>query len=376
MIPSNSVIMKTAIVHDWLTGMRGGEKVLEVLCELYPSADLITLLHNKGSLSQTIEKMNISTSFIDKLPFKEKKYRNYLPLFPAAIESINFNKYDLIISTSHCVAKGAKPNKNALHICYCHTPMRYVWEMYDEYFGKDKAGLLTSAAMIIFAPYLRKWDVQTSNRVHHFIANSHYVAARIKNYYNREADVIYPPVDASIFQLSEKNENYFLIVSALVPYKKVQIAVEAFNKTGEKLLIVGTGPESDKLKSIAKNNIEFLGWRDNSELANLYAGCRALIFPGIEDFGIVPLEAMACGKPVIAFGQGGALETIITDGEIRTGVFFYNQTSADLVKSLRQFDKLIFNPHKIREHALEFDRVLFKEKLIKYIDEKISVHFR
>jgi glycosyltransferase involved in cell wall biosynthesis len=368
--------MKTAIVHDWLTGMRGGEKVLEVLCELYPSADLITLLHNKGSLSQTIEKMNIQTSFIDKLPFKEKKYRNYLPLFPAAIESINFNKYDLIISTSHCVAKGAKPNKNALHICYCHTPMRYVWEMYDEYFGKDKAGLLTRAAMIIFAPYLRKWDVQTSNRVHHFIANSHYVAARIKNYYNREADVIYPPVDASIFHLSEKDENYFLIVSALVPYKKVQIAVEAFNKTGEKLLIVGTGPESDKLKSIAKNNIEFLGWRDNSELANLYAGCRALIFPGIEDFGIVPLEAMACGKPVIAFGQGGALETIIADGEIRTGVFFYNQTSDDLVKSLGGFDQLIFDPYKIREHALKFDRVLFKEKLKKYIEEKSSFHFR
>jgi glycosyltransferase involved in cell wall biosynthesis len=364
--------MKTAIVHDWLTGMRGGEKVLEVLCELYPSADLITLLYNKGSLSQTIENMNIITSFIDKLPFKEKKYRNYLPLFPTAIESLNFDKYDLILSTSHCVAKGAAPSKNSLHICYCHTPMRYVWEMYDEYFGKDKTGLLTRTAMSIFAPYLRKWDVHSSARVNHYIANSHFVAERIKNYYNREAEVIYPPVDASLFQLSEKDDNFYLIVSALVPYKKVQIAIEAFNKTGKKLLVVGTGPESEKLKSLANNNIEFLGWRDNSELTNLYAECRALIFPGIEDFGIVPLEAMACGKPVIAYAKGGALETIIDYGEYRTGVFFYNQTSDDLLKVLIDFEKLNFNRHKIREHALKFDRSLFKKKINNYIDLKIT----
>jgi len=364
--------MKTAIVHDWLTGMRGGEKVLEVLCELYPAADLITLLYNKGSLSQVIENMNIQTSFIDKLPFKEKKYRNYLPLFPAAIESMNFDKYDLIISSSHCVAKGAKPNKKAIHICYCHTPMRYVWEMYDEYFGKDKAGILTRTAMSIFAPYLRKWDVKTSNRVNFYIANSNFVSERIKNHYNRDADVIYPPVDTSLFQISEKDEDYFLIVSALVPYKMVHLAIDAFNTTGRKLLVVGTGPESEKLKSIAKRNIEFLGWRDNAELADLYAGCRALVFPGIEDFGIVPLEAMACGKPVIAFGKGGALETIINKGTNRTGVFFYNQTTEDLVKSLISFDKLLFNPQKIREHALEFDRSLFKRKISNYIKLKTA----
>ncbi|MCX8010893.1 MAG: glycosyltransferase, partial [Ignavibacteria bacterium] len=241
--------LKIALVHDWLTGMRGGEKVLEVLCELFPNADLFTLLYNKGKLSPKIEKMNIKTSFIDKLPFKTTKYRNYLPLFPKAIESFDFSNYDLIIPTSHCVAKSAKPSNRALHICYCHTPMRYVYDMYDEYFGKGKAGLLTRLAMSYFAPKLQAWDIRTSDRVHHFIANSKYVAGRIKRYYNREADVINPPVDTSTFQLSEKDKGYYLVVSALVPYKRVDLAISLFNKNRKKLLIVGDGPELEKLKS-------------------------------------------------------------------------------------------------------------------------------
>ncbi len=368
--------MNIAIIHDWLTGMRGGEKVLEVLCELYPDATLVTLLHNKGMLSPVIEKMNIKTSFIDKLPLKEKKYRNYLPLFPLAIELIDFSEFDLIISTSHCVAKGAKPGKNGLHICYCHTPMRYVWEMYDEYFGKDKAGFMTRAAMNIFAPLLRLWDVRTSGRVHYYIANSSNVARRIKQYYNRQADVIHPPVDTSLFQISDKNEDYFLMVSALVPYKKVEIAVEAFNKIGRRLVIVGTGPESEKLKMTAKDNIEFLGWRGDDELAKIYAGCRALIFPGVEDFGIVPLEAMACGKPVIAFGKGGTLETVIDQGTTSTGIFFYEQTVESLIKSIANFEKTYFDPLSIRTHALKFDRVLFKEKVKSYIEARVADHFK
>ena len=367
--------LNIAIVHDWLTSMRGGEKVLEVLCELYPEATLITLLYNKGMLSPVIEKMQIKTSFIDKLPMKEKKYRNYLPLFPLAIESIDFSKFDLIISSSHCVAKGAKPGKNGLHICYCHTPMRYVWEMYDEYFGKEKAGLLTRTAMSIFAPLLRKWDVLSSRRVHYYIANSYNVARRISQYYNRKSDVIHPPVDTSLFQLSETDKDYFLIVSALVPYKKVEIAIEAFNQIGKKLLIIGTGPESENLKSIAKENIEFLGWRGDDELAKFYAGCRALLFPGVEDFGIVPLEAMACGKPVIAFGKGGALETVINDGVNATGIFFYEQTAESLIKAVEDFENTKFDPVLIRDHALKFDRVLFKDKIQKYIEEKVAVHF-
>lgn len=372
---ANMKKLKIAIVHDWLTGMRGGEKVLEVLCELYPEATLITLLHNKGMLSPVIEKMQIKNSFIDKLPLKGKKYRNYLPIFPLAIEMIDFSKFDLIISSSHCVAKGAKPRKNGLHICYCHTPMRYVWEMFDEYFGKDKAGFMTRAAMNIFAPYLRRWDVRTSPRVNNYIANSHYVAGRIKQYYNRQSVVIHPPVDTSLFQLSETHKNYFLIVSALVPYKKVEIAIEAFNQIGKKLLIIGTGPESEKLKLIAKENIEFLGWRGDDELAEFYADCRALLFPGVEDFGIVPLEAMACGKPVIAFGKGGALETVINDGVNATGKFFYEQTAESLIKAVEDFENTKFDPVSIRNHALKFDRVLFKDKIQKYIEEKVADYF-
>ncbi|MBI3578615.1 MAG: glycosyltransferase [Ignavibacteriales bacterium] len=361
-----------ALVHDWLTGMRGGEKVLEVLCELYPDATLFTLLHNKGAMSKTIEQMKIKTSFVDKLPLKNESYRNYLPLFPSAIESFDFKGFDLIISTSHCVAKGAIPSTDALHICYCHTPMRYIWEMYDEYFGKGRAGFMTRAAMSYIAPRLREWDVRTSTRVHYFIANSKNVADRIQRYYNRTADIIHAPVDASLFKLSEKDDGYYLIVSALVPYKRVDLAIEVFNKLGNKLVIVGKGPEAEKLKALASKNIEFLGWQSDEELAKLYAGCRALIFPGVEDFGIVPLEAMACGKPVVAFAQGGALETVVEEGDHRTGIFFYEQTVPALTDAITSLGGLKLNPQAIRTHAEQFDRMKFKGKLSEYIAGKVE----
>ncbi len=365
--------LRIALVHDWLTGMRGGEKVLEVLCELYPQATLFTLLHNRGSVSETIEKMQIRTSFIDRLPLKATKYRNYLPLFPRAIESFDFSEFDLILSTSHAVAKGARPAPGALHICYCHTPMRYVWELYDEYFGPGRAGVLTRAAMSIVAPRLREWDIRSSDRVHFFVANSRNVADRIRQYYRRPADVIHPPVNVDQFVVSGKDEGYYLIVSALVPYKRVDLAIETFNQIGERLLVVGTGPESKRLESTANKNIQFLGWQNDLELSRLYAGCRALIFPGIEDFGIVPLEAMASGKPVIAFAKGGALETVVDGSRFPAGLFFHEQSVQALKDSIAKFSTSKFDPLTIRAHAERFARPRFKEKIRVYVEEKLEL---
>ena len=364
--------LKIALVHDWLTGMRGGEKVLEVLCELYPQATLFTLLHNKGSVSPTIEEMEIRTSFIDRLPLKSSKYRNYLPLFPRAIESFDFSAFDLILSTSHAVAKGAQPKPGALHICYCHTPMRYVWELYEEYFGPGRADLATRTAMNFIAPRLRSWDVAASSRVHHFVANSRNVAGRIRQYYNRSAEVIYPPVNVEQFQVSEKDDGYYLVVSALVPYKRVDLAVETFNQLGEKLVIVGTGPEMKRLRSLARANVEFLGWQSDSDLAALYSRCRALVFPGIEDFGIVPLEAMASGKPVVAFGQGGALETVVDAQVGATGVFFHEQKPEALKEALARLLRLKLDPHAIRTHSERFSRTTFKNTYRKFVEQAVD----
>ena len=368
--------LRVALVHDWLTGMRGGEKVLEVLCELYPDATLFTLLHNKGAMSPTIENMRVQTSFVQTLPFKEDHYRHYLPLFPRAIESFDFSGYDLIVSTSHCVAKGAKPVGNALHICYCFTPMRYVWEQYAEYFGKGRAGIATRTAMALVAPGLRNWDVRASSRVHFFVADSENVARRIERYYARAADVIHGPVNTSLFKPSGNPGDYYLMVTALVPYKRVDLAVDTFNQLGVRLVIIGSGPDEEKLKAKAASNIEFLGWEGDEILAKFYANCRALIFPGIEDFGIVPLEAMASGRPVIAFAQGGALETVVGNGENPTGVFFYEQSVDALKKAIKEFESRQFDSTAIRKHAEKFDRKRFKQRLHEYITDKIAFHFK
>ena len=363
--------LRVALVHDWLTGMRGGEKVLEVLCELFPDATLFTLLHNPGSTSPTIERMRIRTSFVQQLPLKSEKYRNYLPFFPAAIESLDLSGFDLIISNSHCVAKGVIPPPGALHICYCHTPMRYVWDQYDDYFGKGRAGLMTRTAMRIVAPRLREWDVRTSSRVHHFIANSQNVSERIKRIYGRESDVLRAPVDTKRFVASARNDGYYLVVSALVPYKRVDLAVEAFNNSGKRLVIVGAGPELKKLRSLARPHVEFLGWRSDEELAGMYARCKALIFPGEEDFGIVPLEAMAAGKPVVAYARGGALETVIEKGKLPTGVFFEEQTSESLLGAIQRLGERKWNSAAIRRWAKKFDRERFKQELQRAIEKKL-----
>ncbi|MBI1911575.1 MAG: glycosyltransferase [Deltaproteobacteria bacterium] len=373
--------MKVALIHDWLTGMRGGEKVLEVFCEIFPEADLYTLIHIPGSVSNIIENRKIKTSFVQRLPLVKKRYRAYLPLFPMAIESFNLNGYDLILSSSHCVAKGVIPSPKTLHISYIHTPMRYVWDMYYEYFG-NKEGKLSGKAIAAFSHYLRMWDASSSSRVDHYIANSRHVAKRVEKFYRRDSAVINPPVDCGRFSLLDsKGDDFYLIVSAFAPYKRLDIAVEAFNKIGAKLKIIGTGQDEQKLKSMAGANIEFLGWKSDAEIADYYRRCRALIFPGEEDFGIVPLEAMACGRPVIAFGKGGALETIVpfegtgkANSGHPTGIFFYRQTPEALIEAINILENnpRSFEPSAIRNHALLFDRPIFKEKIKEFVTEKYN----
>lgn len=358
--------MKVAIVHDWLTGMRGGEKCLEVFCELFPKAALFTLLHKKGSVSKTIEAMDIRTSFIQKLPFASAHYRNYLPLFPMAIESFDLSGYDIVLSSSHCAAKGVRAPKDSLHICYCYTPMRYAWVAFDDYFKRENGFKKRVISYILGR--LKAWDIKTNENVDFFIAISHNVENRIKRFYNRESVVIYPPVDTDRFEVSYSDDNFYLIVSALVPYKRIDLAIEAFNILQSKLVIIGSGDEEQRLKKTAGDNIEFLGWLDDLKTAEYYSRCRALIFPGEEDFGIVPLEAHACGKPVIAYAKGGALETITQE----TGVFFYEQTADALIEAIKRFETTRdkFNPQIIRQNTERFKKEIFKEKIKRFIEKK------
>jgi len=368
--------MKIAIVHDWLTGMRGGERCLEVFCEIFPQAHLYTLLHVPGSVSPLIEKMPIQTSFVQRLPFSKKGYRRYLPLFPMAVERFNLKGYDLILSCSHCVAKGIIPPPDALHISYLLTPMRYAWDMYGEYFRGSRSKMIP-----FFIHYLRMWDVTSSQRVDYFLCISRHVENRIKKFYRREAEVIHPPVETNRFRIQGKREDYFLIVSSFAPYKRIDLAIEAFNRIGYPLKIVGSGPEEKKLKSMAKSNVEFLGWQPDDVVADCYSKCRALILPGEEDFGIVPVEAMASGRPVIAYGRGGVLETIIpydqqsqSDGGTPTGLYFYEGSVDSLADAVERFGQIEreFDPEKIRGHSLQWDRKIFKEKIKKSIFEKME----
>lgn len=368
--------MRVAIIHDWLTGMRGGERCLEIFCELFPEADLYTLLHIPGSVSPIIERMAIQTSFIQNLPFSKRGYRKYLPLFPMAVESFNLKGYDLILSCSHCIAKGIIPSPDGLHISYVLTPMRYAWDMYGEYFGENRNRVIP-----LFIHYLRIWDVTSSKRVDHFLCISKHVENRIKKFYRREAEVIHPPVEIKRFKLKDKKENYFLIVSSFAPYKRIDLAIEAFSRLGYPLKIIGSGPEEKRLRSLARSNVEFLGRVPDGAVADCYSECRALIFPGEEDFGIVPLEAMACGKPVIAYGRGGALETILSydqrgsaKGDAPTGLFFYGQNVDSLVDAVERFGRIEreFDPLAIRNHTLKWDTEIFKEKIKKNIVNKME----
>lgn len=361
---------RLAIVHEWFTSMRGGEKCVEALCEVFPSATLFVLLHNPGSVSPIIERMPIQTSFIQQLPFARKKYRHYLPLFPTAVRQFDLSEFDLVISSNHCVAKGVKVRKGALHICYCHTPMRYLWDHYDEYFGPGRAGFLTRTGMRMASGYLRRWDLRTAAHPDFFVANSENVRKRIQTIYKRDAYVIYPPVDTSLFQISSAQGKYFLVVSAFVPYKRIDLAIQACNETGDRLIIVGDGPDVNRLRALSGPKTEFVGWVSDVQLKDLYAGCQGVLFPGEEDFGIVPVEAMASGKPVIAYGRGGALETVTDSPAEQTGMFFHRQTKEDLVNAIIRFKSAQFNPAVLRANAMKFDRTVYQKKMLEYVRTK------
>ena len=361
--------IKVALVHDWLTGQRGGEKVLEVLAEIFPEAPVFTLFHFKGSQVESLERRDIRTSFLQKFPFLKKRYRLYLPLFPLAVELFDLSEYELIISSSHCVAKGVIPRPDALHISYIHSPMRYAWNQYFAYFAPGRLSFFSRLFIPPVIHRLRVWDVSSSARVDHFIANSANVARRIEKYYRRDADVIHPPADTDFFTPAapEPAREYYLIVSALVPYKRIDLAVEALNLRSAPLKVVGTGPEFKKLRRAARPNIEFLGPVTGESLRSLYQGAKALLLPGEEDFGITGLEAQACGTPVIAYGRGGAKETVIP-GE--TGIFFSELTGASLGSALDKFQGLEFNKTIIRSNAMTFSRAAFKEKMASYFEKK------
>ena len=363
--------MKVAIVHYWLNGMRGGEKVIESLCRLFPGADLYTHVYDPDSVSETIRSHNVQTTFINRLPFAAKKYQSYLPFMPLALEQLDLTDYDLVISSESGPAKGVITNPEAVHICYCHSPMRYVWDMYYEYFkGAGRLKKIFGAPLI---HYLKLWDYASGARVDHFIANSSYIAKRIEKIYRRNAEVINPPVDFEAFQISEEIEDYYLVLGQLVQYKRVDLAIEAFKKNGRNLVVVGDGEKMRELKTLSEGhpNITIKGRQPFDQIVRLYSRCKALIFPGVEDFGIVPLEAMASGRPVIAYGKGGVLDSVI-DG--KTGIYFNEQDVESLNIAVNDYesDEYSFDPDALRAHAMTFQTKKFDDRLKKFIDNKIN----
>jgi glycosyltransferase involved in cell wall biosynthesis len=362
--------LRVVLVHDWLTGMRGGEKVLDCLCRMFPSADLLTLVHVRGSVSAAIESRRIRPSLVQRLPRAAAAYRYYLPLFPSVIETFDLDDVDLVISTSHCAAKSVVPTGRAVHVCYCHSPMRYAWDQFDAYFGPARLGAAGSALARPVLGWLARWDRATANRVDAFAANSRFVAGRIGRYYNRQASVLYPPVDTQFFTpVSAPAQPYFLAVSALVPYKRLEIAIGAAQQLGVPLKIVGTGPDLARLQRIAGPTIAFLGALDPDALREAYRHARALVMPGEEDFGIAPVESMACGRPVIALGRGGALETVVPGVTGRLVAEPTVEAFADAMRAMLAED---LAPAPMVAHASRFSVAAFEDGVRRLLTQTLS----
>jgi len=368
--------MKTALVHEWLVTMGGSEKVLEAIYEEYPSP-VYTLVADREALSESpLAEARIHTSFVQRLPFSVRRYRNYLGFFPRAVEAFDLSEYEVVISSSHCAAKGVLTRTDQLHICYCYSPMRYAWDLYHQYLRE--AGLQSGIRSCLARRVLHKvrtWDVVSANRVDYFVTISKYIADRIRHVYRREAEVIYPPVDVDRFELCSEKEDYYVTASRMVPYKMMGLIVRAFTRMpSRKLVVIGDGPELKSVKAAAGGNIEILGYQPFEVLKEHLQKARAFVFAAEEDFGILPLEAQACGTPVIAFGRGGALETVINE---KSGIFFYEQNERSIVDAVERFEKIEnrFKPDTVKKNADRFGRDRFKREFRESVEEKIAARF-
>lgn len=365
------------LTHHWLVGMRGGEKVLEQFCLLFPEADVHCLVHDIKNLEGPITNHRIRGSFLQKLPFAVRAYKHLLPLHPGAVGAMKTDEQTkLVVCSDASMIKGIQVPSDAFLVCYCHSPPRYLWEMEDEYIGKKMSvsGMLKKAAFRVFGPYCRRFDYKAAQRVNLFIANSEFVANRIRQYYNRDAVVVNPPVDVDSFSPDKDREDFYLVVSALTPYKRIDLAIEAFRANGKRLIVIGDGPERQKLEADCPDNITILGKQPFSVLKQHYETCKALIFPGVEDFGITPLEAQAAGAPVVAFGQGGVLETVI---EGKTGLFFHQQTSKEMNAVINKLDKLDRTTVRkaCRENAKSFRPEFFRDQIRSTLSDCVELEF-